>query len=133
MRSSQTLNTGIKSPSFIPQTPISPSPQNAATNAAPNPSNPPTPAITAPPFAAFVLAGATELEELLLLVCALLVVAGTLVVTATTLVVDAGVEDEVVRTDFEIAPVPEAVVAADAEAREAENLEQRPNPTDAAI
>jgi hypothetical protein len=81
-----------------------------------------------------VLTTAGELDAALalLLVSALLVVAGTLVVTAVTLVVDAGIEDVVVTADFEDAPVLAVVVAADAEAREAEKEEQRPNPTDAA-
>lgn len=91
-------------------------------------------------FALLVLAGAAELEALLpellftlpvVLVEGLLVVSGTLVVIAVTLVVDTGIEDVVVTTAVEDALV-EVVVVADAEAREAENAEQRPNPTDAA-
>jgi len=110
------------------------SPYNAATNAAPNPSNPPTPAITI--GAAFELTGAgalLELLELLELVCEVLldgalVVAATLVVTAVTLVVETGIEDVVVTVFDESAEV----VVAEAEAREEEKAEQRPNPTEAA-
>lgn len=125
----------------------------AATNAAPNPSNPPTPAIIA--GAAFVLTGAAapELELVALPLDALLdagaelvegafVVAGTLVVIAVTDVVEAGIEEEEVDVTTAIEDEDETladddddedvVVTAEADARDAEKLEQSPSPTDAA-
>lgn len=118
-------------------------PYSAATNAAPNPSNPPIPAIIA--GAAFVETGAGPLEldvdallaallELALLVEGALVVAATEVVTAVTEVVETGMEDVVVATDvLETLAVEEVVVTAEAEAWEAEKAEQRAKPLDAAI
>ena len=111
---------------------------NAATNAAPNPSIPPIPAIIAGAAFALLLAGAgapkllllDDVLDALLPVAALLVVAGTLVVIAVTLVVETGVEDVVFTTPVE---APEVVVRAETEASDAENFEQRPKPTDAAM
>ena len=124
-----------KSPHAIAELPfISPPPYNAAIKATPNPSMPPIPTII--PGAALELADPAALLELeavgLLeaLLDGLLVVAGTLVVIAVTLDVDTGIEGVVVTIDREDAPV---VVAAEAEAREAENFAQSPIPMEATI
>jgi hypothetical protein len=146
---SSKLDTGIKSKEQYSQSPsLLQNPfitllfdQRAATKAAPNPSNPPIPAIIA--GAAFVETGAGPLEVELaaevalleaLLVEALLVVAGTDVVTAVTEVVEAGTEEEeVVTVAVDDGTVEtDVVVVAEAEAREAEKAEQRPRPTEAA-
>ena len=118
---------------------------NAATNAAATPINPPKPATIV--GAAFFDADAAELElpdelaaeeldfealeDALLLVEGALVVAGTLVVTAVTEVVETGIVELVVTTAA-LEECDEAVVTADAEARDAEYAEHSPRPTEAA-
>jgi len=108
----------------------------AARNPATIPTNPPIPATIIGAPATLTTAGLELVDTVVLLACVLtgaLVVAGVDVDGAALVVCAVTVDVGVLETTTEVEAVPEDVVLAETLARFAENDEQRPKPTEAAI